>query len=656
MQLTDWLVVLFIVAIVAVLVDGVRRKLAERRNRVVMKLDRNLPVDDVDIESLPNSELPNGGARTLVRDGQPAPSLRTLQSKRKLSSFSRAVRAPMEDPGVRAVPVLLDAVDVEEERIEHTNVFADPHAVESFPDGFLGLDAEHPGAEGSSLDLRAGHTGAEGSAGRQPESFSASAYAAGPASAESVPEDDANEIIDGLDEEYEEDAMLAESTVARKEPGYMDTRYQGRDEEDDVDDDDEEEFEDEDEDEDDLDDDLESPDEFEDDDDEDEDEDEDDLDDDDEDDDDFDDDEEEDDLDDDDEEDEEDEEEDDEDLDELEGLPEDDWGNEEEDALLVDDYENEPMPLQGAFDKAASTLDKAASQFNDRAASTFDKAASTFDKAASAFNDKAASAFSRPPRQDAARIEPGFDGDAGGLGSESFDDTHFSEDFSGAWVDESDALDAAEAITPRPMAGRPAPQPPASKATPLKRDQGELFREPAAAREPREENRLMAALQKAVPVRSQPVAEQAPVAPVPQEVIIINVMARPGQSLYGRELLSVLQGQGLRLGDMSIFHRHADSQGSGPVMFSMANMVKPGTFDLATMDAFTTPGVSFFLQMPNKLGNMACFEKMLGAASAVRDAFDAELKDEHRSVFTRQTVEHSRQRVRDFELKLLSRK
>jgi cell division protein ZipA len=144
------------------------------------------------------------------------------------------------------------------------------------------------------------------------------------------------------------------------------------------------------------------------------------------------------------------------------------------------------------------------------------------------------------------------------------------------------------------------------------------------------------------------------VAQVPQEVIIINVMARPGHVFHGAELLNVLQGQGMRLGDMSIFHRHADSQGSGPVMFSMANMVKPGIFDLATMDQFTTPGVSFFLQMPNKLGNMACFDKMLGTASAVRDAFDGELKDENRSVFTRQMVEHCRQRVRDLELKLLS--
>lgn len=141
-----------------------------------------------------------------------------------------------------------------------------------------------------------------------------------------------------------------------------------------------------------------------------------------------------------------------------------------------------------------------------------------------------------------------------------------------------------------------------------------------------------------------------------EEVIIINVMARPGTLMEGSKLLPVLLRNGMRLGDMSIFHRHADIDGHGPVMFSMANMLKPGTFTMADMETFETPGVSFFMQMPNKLGNMQCFEQMLNIAEAVKDELDAELKDENRSVFTRQTVEHSRQRISDFELEMLARK
>jgi cell division protein ZipA len=143
---------------------------------------------------------------------------------------------------------------------------------------------------------------------------------------------------------------------------------------------------------------------------------------------------------------------------------------------------------------------------------------------------------------------------------------------------------------------------------------------------------------------------------VAAQVIIINVMAKPGAEMAGSRMLPVLMKHGMRLGDMSIFHRHADNSGKGPVMFSMANMLKPGTFSMSDMDTFTTPGVSFFMQLPNKLGNMQCFDQMLKTAQAVKEELDAILKDENRSVFTRQTIEHSRQRIRDFELEMLARK
>ena len=143
---------------------------------------------------------------------------------------------------------------------------------------------------------------------------------------------------------------------------------------------------------------------------------------------------------------------------------------------------------------------------------------------------------------------------------------------------------------------------------------------------------------------------------VAEEVIVINVMAKSGMMMEGSKILTVLLRHGMRLGDMSIFHRHADSDGHGPVMFSMANMLKPGTFTMAEMETFETPGVSFFMQMPNKLGNMQCFEHMLKTAEAVKAELDAELKDENRSIFTRQTIEHSRQRISDFELEMLARK
>lgn len=223
------------------------------------------------------------------------------------------------------------------------------------------------------------------------------------------------------------------------------------------------------------------------------------------------------------------------------------------------------------------------------------------------------------------RIEPGF-------GDDVLDTYEFEGNFDPAFAE-----DDAEVMARKP-ASNPPDKPGGEHRSVFgagflsKKDQGELFREEAAK----------------AATQSQPAG--------PQEVIVINVMAKPGSLFEGYELLPILQLQGMRLGDMSIFHKHSGSNASGTVLFSMANMVKPGTFDLATMESFTSPGVSFFLQLPNKYGNMACFDQMLTASNALKHSLDGELKDENRSVFTRQTMEHYRQRIRDFELKLLSRK
>ncbi|MDP2091686.1 MAG: cell division protein ZipA C-terminal FtsZ-binding domain-containing protein, partial [Pseudohongiella sp.] len=94
------------------------------------------------------------------------------------------------------------------------------------------------------------------------------------------------------------------------------------------------------------------------------------------------------------------------------------------------------------------------------------------------------------------------------------------------------------------------------------------------------------------------------------QVLVINVMARPKSSIQGDELLPLLLGAGLRFGEMSIFHRHADRKG-GPVLFSVANALNPGTFDLNRISDFSTQGVCFFMTLPNVANNMLAFEQML---------------------------------------------
>ncbi|MYM62105.1 cell division protein ZipA [Pseudomaricurvus sp. HS19] len=140
-----------------------------------------------------------------------------------------------------------------------------------------------------------------------------------------------------------------------------------------------------------------------------------------------------------------------------------------------------------------------------------------------------------------------------------------------------------------------------------------------------------------------------------EEVIIINVMSVGDERFQGQDLLEVVLRSGMRFGDMQIFHRHEHEDGEGSLLFSMVNMVVPGTFDLAAMDEFETPGVSLFMTLPMQSSSMDAFNLMVDTAKAIASNLGGELKDEQRSVMTMQTIEHCRQRIRDFERKQLSR-
>lgn len=137
----------------------------------------------------------------------------------------------------------------------------------------------------------------------------------------------------------------------------------------------------------------------------------------------------------------------------------------------------------------------------------------------------------------------------------------------------------------------------------------------------------------------------------PDEVIIFNVMAKAGTYIGGQDLLDVLLECGMRYGDMHIFHCHLDEDGEGPVLFSLANMVKPGIFDLDEMDEFYTPGVSLFMTLPVAGESLEAFEIMVNVAKTLAVQLGADLKDENRSVMTGQTIEHCRQRIREYERK-----
>jgi len=139
-------------------------------------------------------------------------------------------------------------------------------------------------------------------------------------------------------------------------------------------------------------------------------------------------------------------------------------------------------------------------------------------------------------------------------------------------------------------------------------------------------------------------------APDPENVLVITVVAGQDKPISGRVLHKLVDACGMQHGDMDIYHRFEEGRGQGPVQFSMANAVSPGSFDLATLDSLQTPAVSFFMSMEEPCDVMNAYECMLATAETVAKHMGAELLDENRSVMRPQTKQHYRQRIRDFEM------
>ncbi|WP_113906381.1 cell division protein ZipA [Aliidiomarina celeris] len=140
-------------------------------------------------------------------------------------------------------------------------------------------------------------------------------------------------------------------------------------------------------------------------------------------------------------------------------------------------------------------------------------------------------------------------------------------------------------------------------------------------------------------------SDQEPSVPE-QEVVTLFVSG----DIQGAILLQTVTELGFKFGDMDIFHRHEDTSGKGPILFSMANMFNPGVFNLDEIETFATRGVALFMTLPLKSDGHKAFTMMYNAANKIADAMPrAAVLDGNRNPITKQSVQHTYQKIREFE-------
>ena len=134
-----------------------------------------------------------------------------------------------------------------------------------------------------------------------------------------------------------------------------------------------------------------------------------------------------------------------------------------------------------------------------------------------------------------------------------------------------------------------------------------------------------------------------------ERIVTLFVVAHEGNFFNGSDFVVAAEKAGLEFGDMGIYHRLVDGKRELGPIFSVANMLKPGNFDLTRLDLLQTPGVSFFMTLPAPLPALDAWDAMLPTAQRLAELLEGQVLDEERNALGRQRVAHIRDQLRSWD-------
>jgi len=128
-----------------------------------------------------------------------------------------------------------------------------------------------------------------------------------------------------------------------------------------------------------------------------------------------------------------------------------------------------------------------------------------------------------------------------------------------------------------------------------------------------------------------------------KDIIVLYILPKPDQVLAGSQINSSAQAMGLSFGEMNIFHYMDDKRS----VFSLANMLEPGSFDATTIHELKTTGLTVFMQMQGD-DPLDDLTEMLQRSYQMAGLLDARLCNHKREPLTEQDAENYRTQVSEF--------
>ena len=135
-------------------------------------------------------------------------------------------------------------------------------------------------------------------------------------------------------------------------------------------------------------------------------------------------------------------------------------------------------------------------------------------------------------------------------------------------------------------------------------------------------------------------------ASTPKNTIVVLNLVSEQKAYHGQTLLDFFSKEGLIFGDMNLFHKYVNKEDPrNGIVFSVANGVEPGVFNLTNFKESEFIALSFFMVLPNELPAMDAFKSMIKTAQRIANAMGGVLKDDKHQIMTQETLEVYRKRV-----------
>jgi cell division protein ZipA len=134
-----------------------------------------------------------------------------------------------------------------------------------------------------------------------------------------------------------------------------------------------------------------------------------------------------------------------------------------------------------------------------------------------------------------------------------------------------------------------------------------------------------------------------------EKIVTLYIAARAGEKLRGPDIVVAAEKAGLVYGHMNVFHRLVEGHPERGPVFSVANIMKPGSFDMASIQSLETPAIAFFLTLPAPIAALDAWETMLPTAERMSELLHGVLLEESRNALGRQRIAHLRDELRAYD-------